>query len=224
MRQTILIGKVAGGASIPPPEAAWARLWRWLAAARSAALGGSHDGAHDDERGGSASGPRALPSLANEFEAFYHRQERGVFGYLWRMTGDEQTANDLTQEIFLRAWSQFAKLRGYERPDAWLFRVATNLALNERRHQCVAGPSLQLLEDQRAAGDHATTLAERAALRAALEGLPARQRAAIILREVYGYTCDEIADMLAVSRAAAKMTLSRARQSLRTLYLKEGAE
>ena len=227
MRRTILIG--AGGiGGVAPSSARWERLWRWLAAARGAALNGPRDdtgdgaGVHGDS--GASAGPRALLSLADEFEAFYRQRERGVFGYLWRVTGDEQTANDLTQEVFLRAWSQFTKLRGYERPDAWLFHVATNLALNERRHQRVAGPSLTLPEASRAAGDHAASLAERAALRAALEALPDRQRAAIVLREIYGYSCDEIAETLEVSRAAAKMTLSRARQGLRALYLKEGAE
>ncbi|HEX9035654.1 MAG TPA: RNA polymerase sigma factor [Ktedonobacterales bacterium] len=212
----------AGGAA--SPGAGWARLRRWLAATRDAAMDAPRHATHDGDRSRAGHGSHALPSLANEFEAFYRDRERGVFGYLWRMTGDEQTANDLTQEVFLRAWDQFAKLRGYERPSAWLFRIATNLALNERRHQRVAGLALPLPDDPRARSDHAAGLAERAALRAALEGLPARQRAAIILREVYGYNCDEIAQTLAVSRAAAKMTLSRARQRLRELYLKEGAE
>ena len=200
----------------------WPRALRWLATLRDAAPRDARDG-----DGGATSGPRAVSSAMDQmdqFEAFYRQRERDIFGYLWRVTGDEQTANDLTQEVFFRAWRQFEKLRGYERPDAWLFHVATNLALNEQRHQRVAGPAATLLGDERAPGDHAAQLADRAALRSALEGLPARQRAALILRELYGYTCDEIAGMLDVSRAAAKMTLSRARAGLRALYLKEDGE
>lgn len=159
-----------------------------------------------------------------DFEAFYQRHEGAIFGYLWRICSDEQTANDLTQGVFFRAWKQFERLRGYERPDAWLFRVATNLALNERRRQRTAGPTLSLVGSERAGGDHAAQLAERAALRTALESLPAKQRAAFILRESYGHSCDEIADILGLTPAAAKMTLSRARQRLRALYLKESAE
>lgn len=167
----------------------------------------------------------ATPSdPARGFEAFYRQHERAIFGYLWRMTGDEQTANDLTQETFFRAWRQFQKLLGYERPEAWLFRVASNLALNERRHQRVAGPAASLHDAQRADGDHAAQFAERTALANALAGLPAQQRAAFILREIYGQSCDEIAETLGLSRAAAKMTLSRARARLRALYLKEDAE
>ncbi|HEU0025978.1 MAG TPA: sigma-70 family RNA polymerase sigma factor [Ktedonobacterales bacterium] len=201
-----------------PPMDLWARGLRWLAAIRDASLRDARDGA------GATSGPRAMPSAADQFESFYRQHERDIFGYIWRVTGDEQTANDLTQEVFYRAWRKFEKLRGYERPGAWLFHVATNLALNERRHQRVAGPAATLLGDERAPGDHATQLADRSALRAALEGLPAQQRTALILRELYGYTCDEIAGMLDISRAAAKMTLSRARERLRALYLKEDGE
>ena len=168
--------------------------------------------------------PQAPTSAAPSFEAFYQQHERAIFGYLWRVCGDEQTANDLTQEVFLRAWRAFEKLRGYERPEAWLFRVATNLALNERRHQRIAGPAATLEGHERASGDHAAQLAERASLRAALESLPARQRAAFILRELYGHSCDEIAEILGLTRAAAKMTLSRAREHLRARYLKEDAE
>lgn len=214
MRQTIFAPWVAA------PETLWERALRWLAAFRGASLTDRRDSEHD----GVTSGPRSVPSAADQFETFYRRHERDIFGYLWRVTGDEQTANDLTQEVFLRAWRQFEKLRGYERPEAWLFHVATNLALNERRHQRVAGPAATLQEHERVSGDHAAQLADRAALRAALEGLPARQRAALILRELYGYSCDEIAGLLDVSRAAAKMTLSRARERLRALYLKEDGE
>lgn len=216
MRQSISMQGVYSA----PPVAWWERSVRWLAAIRDASRTDGQDAGGD----GVVSGPTAVPSVADQFEAFYRQHERDIFGYLWRVTGDEQTANDLTQEVFLRAWRQFAKLRGYERPEAWLFHVATNLALNERRHQRIAGPAATLQGQERASGDHAAQLADRAALRAALEGLPARQRAALILREIYGYSCDEIASMLDVSRAAAKMTLSRARERLRTLYLKEDSE
>ena len=214
MRQSLFIPWAA------PHPTLWERGLRWLAAFRGASLTDGRDSGRD----GATSGPRAIPSAADHFEAFYRQHERDIFGYLWRVTSDEQTANDLTQEVFLRAWRQFEKLRGYERPQAWLFHVATNLALNERRHQRVAGPAIALLGDERVASDHVAQLADRAALRAALEGLPARQRAALILRELYGYSCDEIASMLDISRAATKMTLSRARQRLRALYLKEDGE
>ncbi len=62
------------------------------------------------------------------FERFVQTYEHLILNYLWRMTGDEQSAFDLTQETFLRAWQKFAALKDYDLPKAWLLRVATNLA------------------------------------------------------------------------------------------------
>ena len=51
--------------------------------------------------------------------------ERPILNYLWRMTGDEALAYDLTQEVFLRAWQRYSVIHGYEQPRAWLFRELT---------------------------------------------------------------------------------------------------
>ena len=66
---------------------------------------------------------------------FFREHEPGIYGYLWRITGDRQLASDLSQETFLRAWHSFAKVRGYENQATWLLHVATNLALNSRRRR-----------------------------------------------------------------------------------------
>ena len=71
----------------------------------------------------------ATSAGVDAFEAFFWRYERDILGYLWRLTGDEQAAYDLSQETFVRAWQHFDRIASYERPGGWLFRVATNLAL-----------------------------------------------------------------------------------------------
>src|SRR5262249_40372196 len=76
-----------------------------------------------------------LSGERESFEAFFQARHRAIFAYLWRMTCEEEAANDLCQETFLRAWRQFERLRRYDRPDAWLLRVATNLALNHLRRR-----------------------------------------------------------------------------------------
>ena len=67
-----------------------------------------------------------------DFELFVQQTEYDIFTYLWRMTGDVETAFDLSQETFLRAWQHYGKICRYAEPKAWLFRVATNLAINLR--------------------------------------------------------------------------------------------
>lgn len=158
-----------------------------------------------------------------DFDALFAQCERQVYGYLWRITGDQHLASDLCQETFLRAWQHFEKIRAYESPLGWLLRVATNLALNSRRRRNTrAGLPMKLSEElSPAASDPAWHIAERDAVRLILLALPANMRAALVLREVYGFSCEEVARALGITHAAAKMTLSRAREQFRQRYRRE---
>lgn len=159
------------------------------------------------------------------FEAFYHQHERDIFTYLWRLTSDEASVYDLAQETFLRAWQQFDKVAGYERPGAWLFRVATNLALNFlRQRRTPLGAALTLDEHVHAENDPARGVIEGDLVRRALMALPPRHRAALVLREIYGLTGDELATTLSVSAGAAKTLLWRARDDFRARYLHDAAD
>lgn len=162
-------------------------------------------------------------SSASNFEAFFRAHEQAIFSYLCRMLGDEQVAYDLSQETFVRAWRRYGRLQGYERPRAWLFRVATNLALNHQRdHASPVRTALSLDGNLDPAGsDPSWGFAERDAIREALLALSPRQRAALALREVYGFSGEEVAAALGISHAAAKMLLSRAREQFRVQYHKE---
>lgn len=161
------------------------------------------------------------PELSGStFEAFFWRFEGKVFGYLWRMVGDEQSARDLTQETFLRAWQHFQELAPDRNPAAWLFRVAANLALRYLRRRGI----VQMAPPDDAmpgASDHGRRIAERDAVEHALLTLKPRQRSVLVLHEVYDLTCDEIGHILDISRDAAKMALWRAREAFRASYLHE---
>jgi RNA polymerase sigma-70 factor (ECF subfamily) len=140
------------------------------------------------------------------------------------MTGDEQAASDLCQEAFLRVWQHFPKVSTYERPAAWLFRVATNLALNHLRLR-TNNPAATSLDDfERGSGDLATQIVEGDAVRQALMRLSPRQRAALVLREVYGLSCKEIAHILGTSSGAVKVILWRSRDAFRERYRHERGE
>lgn len=160
------------------------------------------------------------------FEAFFRSHQHDIFGFLWRLTGDEQVAHDLTQETFVRAWQQFAKVRAYEQPRAWLFRIATNLAIDHQRRRATPVRSASPLDETIAATDPALRLIERLderdAVREAMLALPMRQRTALVLRVVYDLSCEEIAATLGISVAAARMTLSRARAQFRERYTRTG--
>jgi RNA polymerase sigma-70 factor (ECF subfamily) len=166
-----------------------------------------------------------------EFEPFFRAHERDIFTYLWRMTSDEQAAYDLAQETFLRAWQHFARVRDYERPGGWLFRVATHLALNHLRSRTTTlGAAVSLdavvgtpaaLSQSQAISDLSARVAGADTVRRALVALAPRQRAALVLREVYGLSCGEVAAALGISAGAAKTLLWRARDEFRERYAVE---
>ncbi len=185
-----------------------------------------------------AAGSGATAATVEAFERFFQQHNAEIVGYLWRMTCDEQAAYDLTQEVFVRAWSHFAEVSGFERPRAWLFRVATNLALNHIRQRTAWGrltsPISSLLSPGGEAvptepsgtapaitsADHAAAIAERDAIREALLALKSGYRAALVLQAVYGMTCAEIAEALGVSLSGAKTRLARGRARFRAQYLR----
>lgn len=164
------------------------------------------------------------PALGSEYEGFIRQHERQILNYLWRMVGDEQTAYDLTQEVFLRAWQRYETIRAYESPQAWLFRVASNLAISHLRRHAVRYTSPMPLDDERdpAASDPAGRLAERDLVRTTLLQLSPQRRAALVLCEVYGLKGAEISAALRISETAVRMTLHRARLQFREIYLREG--
>ena len=205
--------------------------WRWAGRARRdrwpallASLRASDERSQVDKPSGHPQAPSAGNEDTAEFESFFRAHERAVYACLWRLTGDTQLARDLSQETFLRAWRHFVRVRAYEQPRAWLLRVATNLAFSARRrvHHIPTRSTESMRDDETPAHSDATqALAERDAIERALLALPANQRAALVLREVDGLSCAEIAATLGLSRDAAKMALFRGRESFRRHYLRQ---
>jgi RNA polymerase sigma-70 factor (ECF subfamily) len=167
-----------------------------------------------------------ISASVDAFEAFFWRYERDILGYLWRLTGDEQTAYDLSQETFVRAWQRFETLQHYEQPRAWLFRVASNLGINHLRGRSRRGEHTAATEDIQnivaLGADPAHRLAENDAIHRILGDLPPKQRAAVVLCDVYGLTSAEAAAALGLSHGSLKMSLWRGRERFRQEYQREG--
>lgn len=185
--------------------------------------------------GGGASTPhdnRAAISEASAFDTFFARNEQPLAAYLRRMLASDETASDVAQEAFFRAWQHFETVSRYDRPDAWLFRVATNLALSALRRRAALSftqlshrgqdarapfgvDELDLLASPE---DVEGEAAERDLIERLLRTLPERQRAALLLRAVHGFSVEEIAAILELSAANVYQLLSRGARHFRTLY------
>ena len=187
--------------------------------------------------------PRRLDDFPAE-SAVYRRE---LTAHCYRMTGSVHDAEDLVQETYLRAWRAYAGFEGRSSMRTWLYRIATNVCLTalegkERRTlptglgapasdagedlvQSHEVPWLEPLPDrvEEGPGDPAEIVATRDSVRlafiAALQHLPARQRAVLILRDVLRWRAAEVAEALDTSTAAVNSALQRARAQLESAQL-----
>jgi RNA polymerase sigma factor (sigma-70 family) len=140
-------------------------------------------------------------------EAIYRAEEPALRRRLRRMTGDAETAEDICQEAFLRAWARAPRDAPAPVLAAWLRRTATNLALDELRRRA-RRPAARLDELAAAAPDGD-------AAREALAALPVADRAVLALRFAAGLTLRELGGLLGISEDAARKRVGRARARLR---------
>ncbi|MGD0991965.1 MAG: sigma-70 family RNA polymerase sigma factor [Gemmatimonadales bacterium] len=149
--------------------------------------------------------------------ALYHES---LVRLLYRRTGDRERAEDLAQDVFVRAL-ETPPLN----PKPWLFAVALNLARDEGRRTALEGRKLQLLKGEGGvapAPDAALEQRERAAaVHAALATLSDKDREALLLK-AEGFSYDEIAAALGLARGAIGTTLARARRRLVESFREQG--
>jgi RNA polymerase sigma-70 factor (ECF subfamily) len=151
-------------------------------------------------------------------EELYARHHTEIYAYLTRMLRDPELAADLTQDAFIKAYRAYETLEDPAHARAWLYQIAHRVALDDLRRRKIvrflpwtgesrgASPSAEhLVMETRLSGD----------LQRALDKIPERQRAALLLAEVHDLTGLELAAALGVSHVAARALLTRARESLR---------
>jgi RNA polymerase sigma-70 factor (ECF subfamily) len=180
--------------------------------------------------------PATLKPADAELERLLEEHRGELTGYCYRMLASPFEAEDAVQETLLRAWRNYERFEGRASVRSWLYRIATNVCLDmlegrERRARPMdLGPAGEpLLENLniptevtwlQPIPDPAELTVERDTLRlafvAALQHLPARQRAVLILCEVLRWKATEVAELLETSVASVNSALQRARATLET--------
>jgi RNA polymerase sigma-70 factor (ECF subfamily) len=178
-----------------------------------------------------------------DFEDLARRYRRELHVYCYRMLGSFDEAEDHVQEVFLRAWRGREHFQGQSSPRTWLYRITTNACLDTLRHNArraapappgappgqmpsiAAMPWMQpypeSLLDEMAAGQpgpEAVAVSQETislAFLAAIQLLPPRQRAVLILRDVHDWPAAQVAELLGTSVPAVNSALQRARTTLR---------
>jgi RNA polymerase sigma-70 factor (ECF subfamily) len=148
------------------------------------------------------------------YNVLVSRWEKRVFNYLLRLVGDREDAMDLSQEVFLKAYLHLRKLEDRKRFAPWLFRIAHNEAYSHlRRKRPETGWDPQAAEA--AAPVRPAPVDTAVAVRKALDGLPAEQREAVVLKIYEGFKFEEIAEILACPVSTVKSRLYTALDHLK---------
>lgn len=159
---------------------------------------------------------RARDGDADAFGALYRAEVGRVYALCLRLEGDPVRAEELTQDVFVRAWERLDSFRGESAFGTWLHRLAVNVVLQNRRAAWRRDRRVTTVEnpgDYERAGD-APPL-ESLDLEKAMAGLPAGARAVFVLHDLEGYRHGEIAALLHIAEGTSKTQLFRARRLLR---------
>jgi RNA polymerase sigma-70 factor (ECF subfamily) len=167
----------------------------------------------------------ALEDQESRFERLFRDYHSDIYVYLCRLVGDQGQAEELAQETFVKAYRALGCLPMEANSRAWLYRIATNTALDcLRRRRLVSW--LPLFErDMHPAVQtcFAESSLESIAVEKTLSELRAHYRIPLVLYACQGFSTQEIAKILRISRGAVKTRLFRAREQFRRLYCrKEG--
>jgi RNA polymerase sigma-70 factor, ECF subfamily len=168
---------------------------------------------------------RARQGDGEAFRALVERHSRSVFRLAFRMTGNEQDAEDVVQESFLRAYRQLGRFESRANFGTWLYRITANCAVDmmrarQARHDQAHGESLdETAVDLRSDRPDPERLTESAEIEQrvanAMAALSPLERAAFTLRHYEGRTIDEISRTLGLGTSAAKHSVFRAVRKLR---------
>ena len=169
---------------------------------------------------------------AAAFEEWVADRSGEIYGLLLRLTENSEEARDLTQETFLRAFQSIGRFRGEADLRTWIYRIAINQARNRWRwwrrrrrdstvsldavHGQTNQPLMATLVETSENPEQRTLAHEReVALRAALQKLGVSYRETVILRDIEGFSYEEIAATLGINVGTVKSRLARGRQELR---------
>jgi RNA polymerase sigma-70 factor, ECF subfamily len=164
------------------------------------------------------------------FEYLVQKHRRAMVGFMFRMSHNAAAAEDLAQEVFLRVYRSRAGYEASAKFTTWLYRIATNLAVNHARDTRHERPEnmVSLDEPDEETGttmdvaDRSLTVEQNilrrermAAIRAKVQSLPERQRLAVIMHKYQQMDYKQIAEVLKLSESATKSLLFRAYETLR---------
>ncbi len=168
---------------------------------------------------------RTLGGDTAAYNLLVQRYQRQVYSLAYRMLGNSEDAGDLVQETFIRAFGALASFRQDASFLTWLYKIASNLCIDQmraRRSRGALSLDLELEEGREPVADRSTSpedVAVRGAVAQVVDkavmNLPEKYRVVVVMRHLQGMSIEEIADQLKLPSGTVKTHLFRAREMLR---------
>ena len=153
------------------------------------------------------------------FEQFYRDHHARIYNLAARIVGDPDDAADITQEVFLRAYTHPIQAGGDPRPEPWLYRIAVNASYDHlRRRAARPSTSLDTVAEIPDTGDGFVDGELSHCIEACLACLTPRYRTALVLKDLHGLSHAEIAEVMDIHQGAARVLLHRARAAFRRAF------
>jgi RNA polymerase sigma-70 factor, ECF subfamily len=154
------------------------------------------------------------PGVKEDFDRLYRSTYQRIFATLMLILRNHAAAEDATQEAYLRAFGAWSRWKQDAPAEAWMYRIALNVAFTHRRRERLHEIG-ELLRRLGRPSEHDPSDLEQTDLKRELRALPPRQAAAIVLRHLHGFTNREIAAALDVPERTVASRLAAAKNRLR---------
>lgn len=202
------------------------RRRRWHAEPEAERLAGGAADAGDSASEARVDAELVRRSLKGEMEAFatlVHRYQRRAYFVAYHVIGDQEEARDVAQEAFLRLYRSLASFDFGRNFYTWFYRIVANLAIDRLRKNGVLRTAplddvAQGVAAPHEAGEPAEGAERTAMVWAVLDHLDSKFRAVLVLRDIHGLSCREIAPILEVTHATVRWRLHRGRCLFKDLW------
>lgn len=165
---------------------------------------------------------RARNGDEDAFVRIYEYFGPSIHRYVYRLVGNQELADDITQETFLKAFQSIHGIARDSNVGAWLYRIASNAAFDtlRRRKLITWMPILEEHDksDEFTTDDFSPQVAESDVVRRTLAQMPPALAVCLVLRSVEGFSCEEIAEILKIPKGTVFSRLARARESFIEIY------
>jgi RNA polymerase sigma factor (sigma-70 family) len=164
--------------------------------------------------------PAGVASTEASFEDFFESEHRILFRRMCLITNNPSEAEELMQDAFMNIWERWDRVAAMQDPTAYLYRTAMNLFRKRYRHAIIVARQRFRTEPE---ADVVALVEARTLVSEALTSLTPRQRAALVLTDLIGFSSEEAAEMLGVRPGTVRSLASQGRSAIRGSLTEEGS-